>query len=172
LPTEQITAEERTRRSSSGGKKKGGAEMSDVAQVSQGVQKVAEEVAKTETSVKPQEPSSDDVACFEKSLAADTQQGASLPAEPAAAIQGTQAAGDSKTVGDAILQGLEKMRETQDARIQNIEQTLDAAGDKPMNIQDSMKLQYDLMQMNLEQELTSKTADKTTQGVQTLFKNQ
>jgi type III secretion system YscI/HrpB-like protein len=35
-----------------------------------------------------------------------------------------------------------------------------------------MKLQYDLMQMNLEQELTSKTADKTTQGVQTLFKNQ
>ena len=147
-------------------------EMSDVANVSQVVQKVAEQAAQTETPAKSQELASDDVARFEKALAEDTQQGVSPPAESAAEIKGPQQTEDSKTVGDAILQGLEKMRETQDTRIQNIENTLDAAGDKPMNIQDSMKLQYDLMQMNLEQELTSKTADKTTQGVQTLFKNQ
>ena len=41
-----------------------------------------------------------------------------------------------------------------------------------MSMEEMMQLQFDLMQMNLEQELTGKIADKTSQGVQTLFKNQ
>ena len=44
--------------------------------------------------------------------------------------------------------------------------------DKPLSVQDTMRLQYELMQLNMQQELTTKVADKTTQGVQTLFKNQ
>ncbi|NJD20692.1 MAG: EscI/YscI/HrpB family type III secretion system inner rod protein [Gemmatimonadetes bacterium] len=39
-------------------------------------------------------------------------------------------------------------------------------------IQDLMRLQFELMQLNLQIELTPKTADKSSQGVQTLFKNQ
>jgi hypothetical protein len=37
---------------------------------------------------------------------------------------------------------------------------------------DLMKMQYDVMQLAYLNELSSKTADKTSQGAQTLFRNQ
>ena len=79
---------------------------------------------------------------------------------------------EEPTLGDAILNGLEKMKTTHDARSARIEDQLMKATGEDMSVQDCMKVQFEVMQMGLEQELTGKIADKTSQGVQTLFKDQ
>jgi hypothetical protein len=76
------------------------------------------------------------------------------------------------TLGDAILNGLEKMKSTHDARSDRIEQQLISVDGENLSVQDCIKLQFEIMQMSMEQEPTGKIADKTSQGVQTLFKNQ
>ena len=75
------------------------------------------------------------------------------------------------TLGEAILNGLEKMKCSHDTRCERIEQQLTGTEEKAMSVQDCVKLQFEVMQMSMEQELTGKIADKTSQGVQTLFKN-
>lgn len=76
------------------------------------------------------------------------------------------------TLGDAILNGLEQMRTRHDVRMERIEaQLLDKQG-ADLTVQDAMALQFEVMQLGIEQELTTKVADKTSQGVQTLFHNQ
>lgn len=76
------------------------------------------------------------------------------------------------TLGDAILNGIEKMKTSHDVRSARIEDQLTNSIGKDLSVQDCMKLQFEVMQMSMEQELTGKIADKTSQGVQTLFKNQ
>ena len=78
------------------------------------------------------------------------------------------------TLGDAILNGLENMKTSHDVRSERIEAQMEKslAKGKDLSVQDCVKMQYEVMQMGLEQELTGKIADKTSQGVQTLFKNQ
>ncbi len=76
------------------------------------------------------------------------------------------------TLGDAILDGLEQMKHSHDTRAASIEEQFAASGAEPMSVQDCMKLQFEVMQLSLEQDMTGKIADKTSQGVQTLFRNQ
>ncbi|MBI9078778.1 MAG: type III secretion system inner rod subunit SctI [Pseudodesulfovibrio sp.] len=45
-------------------------------------------------------------------------------------------------------------------------------GDGAMSNQDVMRLQYEMAQLNLQTEMTTKVTDKSSQSVQTLFKNQ
>ena len=47
-----------------------------------------------------------------------------------------------------------------------------ATGGKELSMQQALGIQYELMQVGLQQELTAKLADKTSSGVQTLFRNQ
>lgn len=77
-----------------------------------------------------------------------------------------------QSMGEAILEGLEKMKTSYDARADRIEKSLTEQGDKPMSVAECCKLQMEVMHMGLEQELTGKIADKSSQGVQTLFRNQ
>ena len=79
---------------------------------------------------------------------------------------------DCPTLGEAILDGVEKMKTSHDARADSIQKQLLDTGGKEMSVQDCIKLQFEVMQMSLEQDVTGKIADKTSQGVQTLFKNQ
>lgn len=81
-------------------------------------------------------------------------------------------ADEDLTLGDAILDGIEKMKSSHDERAARIEQQLTETKDHDLSVQECVKLQFEVMQMGLEQELTGKIADKSSQGVQTLFKNQ
>lgn len=46
------------------------------------------------------------------------------------------------------------------------------ASGEPFGLRDLFSLQFELMQLSLQQDLTAKVADKLSQGVQTLFRNQ
>ena len=84
---------------------------------------------------------------------------------------GTEKVQGGQTLGDVILDGIEKIKARHDSRGEKVMNQLEAA-DGDMSVDQLLKLQFDIVQMNLEQELTGKIADKTSQGVQTLFKNQ
>jgi type III secretion system YscI/HrpB-like protein len=147
--------------------------MSTIAGINDAAKKIAEQAVRPQTEVKPLEPAPKDVDRFEKALSGEKGPGpVSSGTEPLSPAGPSQAAGSQQTLGDAILQGIEKMKAGQENKVQEIEKTLEEIGDQPMTTQNMMKLQFDLMQLNIQQEVTSKVADKTTQGIQTLFKNQ
>lgn len=85
-------------------------------------------------------------------------------------VQGVQGAG-KPSLGDSILNGIEKLKTNYDVRADRIEQTLINSGGE-MSMEEMMKLQFEVMQMGIEQDITTKMADKTSSGVQTLFRNQ
>ena len=75
------------------------------------------------------------------------------------------------SMGDAILDGFDRLKVNHDGRMNSVTAALQEVQDAPMSVGSAMKLQFELMQMSLEQDLTTKVADKASQGVQTLFKN-
>lgn len=75
------------------------------------------------------------------------------------------------SLGDAILNGIEKLKTHHDVRAERIEQTLIDSGGE-LTMEEMMKLQFEVMQLGIEQDITTKMADKTSTGVQTLFRNQ
>lgn len=84
---------------------------------------------------------------------------------------GETQAGGKPSLGDSILNGIEKLKGNFDVRADRIEQTLvNSGGD--MSMEEMMKLQFEVMQMGIEQDITTKMADKTSSGVQTMFRNQ
>ena len=112
-----------------------------------------------------------DIARFENLLTApETIQ----PAAAAPPLQGTDGptAAMGANLGEAILSGMERIREGRDHRLHNVNVLLEQTNPTAMNFKDVIGLQFELMQLNLHQEVTTKTADKTSQGVQTLFRNQ
>lgn len=129
-----------------------------------GVEQVAEQGV--EQGVARNAPAEDDVARFQEGLRAG---------EPAVAgntqVAPGQVAGvaQSEGLGKTILDGLDKMRES---RAQHMDNINNLAGKENMSAQDIYRLQFELAQITLQQDLSVKAADKANQGVQTLFKNQ
>ena len=78
--------------------------------------------------------------------------------------------GRGTSLGDRILNGLGKLNEDSKAAIDQVE----AAGAKvEMNPSDLLKAQYSLMQVSVQQDVTSKVVvGKATQTLDTLLKNQ
>ena len=74
------------------------------------------------------------------------------------------------SMGDAILDGFNNIKLNHDGRMQSVTAALQEVQDAPMSVGSAMKLQFELMQMSLEQDLTTKVADKASQGVQSPFK--
>jgi type III secretion system YscI/HrpB-like protein len=136
------------------------------------IQKVAEEAAETEGPAKPEAPAAEDVSQFEAAMQGETGRQAVSGADAPPEVTRASKVEEPQSLGDAILQGMEKAKEGHTDQVDRINALLDKSGDAPMTVQDAMKLQFELMQLNLQQEVTTKTADKTSQGVQTLFKNQ
>ena len=123
------------------------------------------------------QPQSADQADFEAAMQNGEQSASTNPHETNSTNDATQtqevaSAEQPKTIGDAILDGIQNAKETYDMHAEKVSTQLEATGDQHMSVQDAMKLQYELIQMNLQQEMTTKVADKSSQGVQTLFKNQ
>ncbi len=117
-------------------------------------------------------PSADVVQRFEDAMqsnggASNPNMAADMPHE----VVYIQPAQSTPTLGDAILNSLDQAKGSYDAKVDQLNKTLETVGDN-MSMQDMMRLQFDLMQVGLQQDLTSKVADKVSQGVQTMFKNQ
>ncbi|MEM9280419.1 MAG: type III secretion system inner rod subunit SctI [Verrucomicrobiota bacterium] len=79
---------------------------------------------------------------------------------------------ESGGLGNVILDGIEKMSSAYNNRVDAVNASVSDVGEGGMTVQETMKLQLELMQLNLQQDVTAKIADKTSQGIQTLFKNQ
>ncbi len=77
------------------------------------------------------------------------------------------------TAGDAILKSLGRMSQAFDGTVDQITKALSAV--KPgemMNASDLVKLQFQLMQVTLQQDVTGKVSGKATQSLDTFLKNQ
>lgn len=85
---------------------------------------------------------------------------------------GKTTAGLSGGLGEVILQGIENVSRSQAVQIGRINDMVGGAGERPLSPADLMKLQYEVMMLAFEQELTAKIVDKVDQGVQTLLKTQ
>ena len=124
-------------------------------------------------------PQAADQAKFENALNGQTggvQQIGAAQNSQVNAVQNAQINGvanaESRSLGDAILDGLDKVRTQHDMRMENIQEKLVSPDGGELTVQDAMSLQFEVMQMGIEHELTTKVADKTSEGVQTLFKQQ
>jgi hypothetical protein len=146
--------------------------MTDGGIIQQVVQKVTEEAAQQETAAKPGAPDAGDVAQFESAMNAQPDGPAVSGQEAVTEVKQGPEVDEPKGLGDAILEGMEKVKESRDGKVENIEKIIDKQDGEPMSVQDALKLQYELMQLNLQQDMTTKAADKSTQGVQSLLKNQ
>lgn len=127
----------------------------------------AERFAQTATSGGGPAPEVDPAAQlqFEQALANPSSDAVPAGADP------TAASGVKPSLGDAILNGIEKLKTHHDVRAERIEQTLIDSGGE-LTMEEMMKLQFEVMQLGIEQDITTKMADKTSTGVQTLFRNQ
>lgn len=111
-------------------------------------------------------PAAEDVARFEGLLAPGAEATPPPAAPPAVAVD------RGGGLGDLVLAGIDRMSVGYQQRVDAVNATISSGGADGLSSQDIMRLQFELAQMTLMQDLTAKVADKTSQGVQTLFKNQ
>jgi hypothetical protein len=76
----------------------------------------------------------------------------------------------SNTPPNGILNAIQGVRDQVDKIMNNIKTLVGKKED--LSAADLMEMQYDVMQLAFINEFASKTADKTSQGAQTLFRNQ
>lgn len=158
----------------------------------QGIQQVVQQALEQGTQENLPEPDQADVTRFEELLKAQND-GVANGVNNVTAVDGTQggqiqavsfqdsvqaaqpameAIETGNSLGDVILKGMEKVSATHEGHISNVNSMLSKTSDQPITFQDGVKLQMEIMQMNLQQDITTKVADKASQGVQTLFRNQ
>ena len=82
------------------------------------------------------------------------------------------AAGCTRSIGDALVDGIIQVKNEYDGSFRRINAMMEASKGEEISMQQALAIQYELMQVGLSQELTAKMADKTSSGVQTLFRNQ
>lgn len=75
-------------------------------------------------------------------------------------------------VGDAILGTFERLSTNWQAGVDKVTEHLQVDAENPMSFQGMMSLQLDLVMLSMQSDLTAKVADRVSQGLQTLFRNQ
>ncbi|MCX5772424.1 MAG: type III secretion system inner rod subunit SctI [Candidatus Hydrogenedentes bacterium] len=111
--------------------------------------------------------SEDDVARFETAMTNPV--GHSQPIE----IRSPEAVAPQQSIGKVLLNMVQEVRESQAGHMDRIQDVTAAPGEsQAMEMRDLFSLQFELMQLTLQQDLTAKVADRLSQGVQTLFRNQ
>ena len=80
--------------------------------------------------------------------------------------------GNPPSVGDAVLEGLEKMKTSYDAKVDSVNEQFAGLKEGSLSVQEAIRLQFELTQLSFQTEMTGKVSDKTSQGVQSLFRNQ
>ena len=110
-----------------------------------------------------------DIETFENALR--EAGGAGLPP---VSIRTAEPVGPETSLIDVIGQTIDLIRTStreQVGRIQDL--TVNGgAGNGTMELRDLLSLQFELMKLSLQQDFTTKVADKLSQGAQTLFRNQ
>jgi len=114
------------------------------------------------------QPAAADVTRFEGLLESGAATGATAPSTPPPALPVERGSG----LGDLVLAGIDRMSSAYQQRVDAVNSTLASSGPEGLSSGEMMQLQFELTQMTLMQDLTAKVADKTSQGMQTLFKNQ
>ena len=79
---------------------------------------------------------------------------------------------DGRSLGDALVDGIVQVKHDYDASFARINEAMKSTEGREISMAQALNIQYELMQVGLQQELTAKLADKTSSGVQTLFRNQ
>jgi Type III secretion basal body protein I, YscI, HrpB, PscI len=80
----------------------------------------------------------------------------------------TPSTGSMDSLGDEILSSIEQAHNAYEQNLDKINQEVG----EPTSLGHLMQLQFDVIKFGLDQDLTTKIADKTTQGVETVLKNQ
>jgi hypothetical protein len=100
------------------------------------------------------------------------------PAEKIAAVHPIGSAdmasptGSTDGLGDEILRSVDQSHRAYEQNLDRINQEVGKSGADPMSAGRLMKLQLDVIKFGLDQDLTTKIADKATQGIETVLKNQ
>lgn len=142
----------------------------------QAVQQALNQASTTTPAAKPgAEASPDAVSALENALNSqpNPQQPTPTPgAEGDLQVQAVQEpqGGSGMSLGDRILNGMGKLNQDSKNAIDQVQ----AAGGKngELNATDLLKAQYSLMQVSMQQDVTSKVVGKATQTLDTLLKNQ
>lgn len=118
-----------------------------------------------------------DQAAFNQALdsSSDTQQavGATNPGanSPVPSSSEANQPTGQPTLGDQILSNIQNVDQDYQNQVKAIDSATEAS-DVGMNPGDLLKMEYEVSQMTVEQQVTSKIGDSASQGVQQLFKNQ
>ena len=74
--------------------------------------------------------------------------------------------------GDAILRGLNQVRQDMDLGLDRFSNMVQTLGEGPMAPQDMLKIQWEAQQIGMQFDLLGKVAGKATQNLDSLLKNQ
>ena len=80
--------------------------------------------------------------------------------------------GSADRLGDEILKSVDQAHLAYERNLDRINQEVGKPGADGMSISRLAQLQFDVIKFGLAQDLTTKIADKATQGVETVLKNQ
>ncbi len=149
--------------------------MVDPSSVGQAAQKVTQEIA-TETT-KPGPADASDMSRFEAALnQPDGGTQASSAAEATSSAQSAQStppaekAEGASSLGDSILNSVDRMRMDHRETVQNIEKALNSG--ESLSTEELLKIQMQVTRMTVEQDLSAKVASKLNQSIETLLKAQ
>jgi Type III secretion basal body protein I, YscI, HrpB, PscI len=123
------------------------------------------------------EPTDKDQAAFNQALdsSSDTQQavGGTTPGanSPVSSSSEANQPTGKPTLGDQILSNIQNVNQDYQNQVKAIDSATEAS-DAGMNPGDLLKMEYEVSEMTVEQQVTSKIGDSASQGVQQLFKNQ
>ena len=147
-------------------------------------QKMVEEMAQQalqnqEQALNPNPANPSDADTFDKAIG--TISGGPLESygaarDPSMTGVRTATAPDSVTLGDSILESIQQSgaayREKVIAFREDITLMAEGGGGDMLALPKLMKLQFDLTEFGLHQQVASKIAGKVSSGIQTIFKNQ
>ena len=142
----------------------------------QAIQQALNQATTTTPAVKPgAEASPDAISALQNALNSQPNPHQATTAAPAAeadmrvhAVPDTPG-GSGSSLGDRILSGLGKLNEDSKAAIDQVQ----AVGSKgEINPNDLLRAQFSLLQVSVQQDVTSKAVGKATQTLDTLLKNQ
>ncbi len=147
--------------------------MSEIINIIQTAVKTTNQPDQTLNVKKQSSPDTSDVMRFENALDQNHLTGNESMAKTSAETNIQQQAGTvNETIGDMILNNMHKVSKQRSANQDRIKGILTDCKEQTMSFSDIMSVQYELLQMGVQQDLTSKTADKFSQSVQTLFRTQ
>jgi hypothetical protein len=140
-------------------------------------QQLIEKASKTSEGVEraasqPLQAGEDDLARLDQALGdeAPPVDGASMDASQ---VQGTAPPEEPQSMGDLILDSLDRLRTTHNERMEGVKRSLQTIAEREeLSPMEALRVQAQLFEANLQVETAAKVVDKADQGVSTLLRSQ